>query len=142
MNLVLDASMTLAWLFIRADSDEAALALQAIKFLPTVTVSVPPIWFSEVANGLIRGERQGSAQSAQTTFFLNWLSQSNIVVDSSSPWIHQSNALSLARIHLLTVYDACYLELALRLGAQIATFDRKLATAARSAGVHVFGDPQ
>jgi predicted nucleic acid-binding protein len=46
----------------------------------------------------------------------------------------------LARTYALTAYDATYLELALRRSAVLATFDRKLAAAARSAGVRVFGD--
>jgi predicted nucleic acid-binding protein len=46
-------------------------------------------------------------------------------------------SLALAREHGLTVYDAAYLELALRRRAGLATLDRALARAARSAGVHV-----
>jgi predicted nucleic acid-binding protein len=50
------------------------------------------------------------------------------------------NSLALARAHRLTAYDATYLELALRRGAPLATFDQKLAEAARKAGGRVFGD--
>jgi predicted nucleic acid-binding protein len=38
----------------------------------------------------------------------------------------------------LSAYDATYLELALREGAELATFDGKLADAMRSAGGSVF----
>lgn len=48
--------------------------------------------------------------------------------------------LALAREHGLTAYDATYLELALRVGAVLATFDGKLADAMRRAGGTVFGD--
>lgn len=37
-------------------------------------------------------------------------------------------------------YDALYLELALRHRAQLGTFRRKLADAASSAGIPIFGD--
>lgn len=47
-------------------------------------------------------------------------------------------ALNLARTSQLTNYDATYLELALRTGSPLATFDQKLASA-RSAGISVFG---
>ena len=47
--------------------------------------------------------------------------------------------LALARTHRLTVYDAAYLELALRVDAPLATLDRKLAAAARAAGVPLVG---
>ena len=41
----------------------------------------------------------------------------------------------------LTAYDATYLELAIRRAATLATFDRKLAAAARNAGVRVLAMP-
>jgi predicted nucleic acid-binding protein len=47
--------------------------------------------------------------------------------------------LALARTHRLTAYDAAYLELALRADAPLATLDRKLAAAARAAGVPLLG---
>ena len=37
----------------------------------------------------------------------------------------------------LTVYDACYLELALRLGLPIASLDKRLCQAAIAAGVRL-----
>jgi len=43
----------------------------------------------------------------------------------------------LARRHGLTVYDAAYLELALRRAASLATLDTKLSSAAASEGVEV-----
>ncbi len=43
----------------------------------------------------------------------------------------------LARRHRLTIYDAAYLELALRESLPLATLDQALAAAARSEGVEV-----
>ena len=45
------------------------------------------------------------------------------------------DGLYLARIYNLTMYDAMYLELALRRELPIATLDRRLAQAASEAGV-------
>jgi len=42
--------------------------------------------------------------------------------------------LHLADVHQITVYDASYLELALRRGLPLATRDEQLAAAAISAG--------
>jgi predicted nucleic acid-binding protein len=50
------------------------------------------------------------------------------------------SVLALARSHNLTGYDAAYLELVLRTGRELATFDRQLADAVRKAGARVFGD--
>ena len=45
--------------------------------------------------------------------------------------------LSIAREHRLTVYDALYLDLAVRTSATLATLDRRLASAATDRGVPV-----
>ena len=45
--------------------------------------------------------------------------------------------LDLARRFAVTVYDASYLELALREGLPLATLDRALERAARQAGVEI-----
>jgi predicted nucleic acid-binding protein len=65
-----------------------------------------------------------------------------IVEDAMRPAATQARVLSLARTYELTGYDATYLELVQRTGRALATFDRKLAGAARAAGVRVFGDPE
>ena len=46
--------------------------------------------------------------------------------------------LTLARENKLTVYDASYLELALRLGCGLATLDRALGSATLARGVSLF----
>jgi predicted nucleic acid-binding protein len=48
--------------------------------------------------------------------------------------------MSLARRHRVTVYDAAYLELALREGLPLATLDAALADAARAEGVALLGE--
>ena len=43
--------------------------------------------------------------------------------------------MDLAATHALTLYDAAYLELALRTGLPLATLDQPLGCAARSVGI-------
>ena len=140
MNLVLDSSMTLAWQFKRVDPAEILLAEKALKELPSFQAIVPALWYSEIANSLLRGERQGAISATQTRYFLDELSQAEIVADEISPRARQVAVVDLARRYGLTAYDATYLELAMRRVATLATFDRKLADAARVAGLRVFGD--
>jgi predicted nucleic acid-binding protein len=140
LSLVLDASMALAWQFKRVDPAEILLAEKVLKHLATESAIVPALWFVEVANGVLRVERQGAIRATQTAYFLNELSQEEIVTDEISPRARQAAVVDLARTHGLTAYDATYLELAMRRAATLATFDRKLAAAARAAGVRVFGD--
>jgi len=64
-----------------------------------------------------------------------------IVEDAMQPSAAQTTVLTLARAYKLTSYDATYLELVLRTGRALATFDRQLADAVRKAGGRVFGDP-
>jgi predicted nucleic acid-binding protein len=47
--------------------------------------------------------------------------------------------LRLAERHGLTIYDAAYLELALRRKTALATLDRQLPAAAVSSGVELLG---
>ena len=137
---VLDASMALAWLFPRKDAAEVALAEQALDELDYEEFLVPSIWYGEVANAILRGERKGLVTASQTAAFLAELDLADIETEADSPKLRQSVVLALARVHSLTAYDATYLELALRRGAPLATFDQKLAEATREAGGRVFGD--
>jgi predicted nucleic acid-binding protein len=52
----------------------------------------------------------------------------------------ESEVLTLARRHRLTVYDAAYLELARREALPLATLDSELANAARAEKVMVLTD--
>jgi predicted nucleic acid-binding protein len=137
---VLDASMALAWLFPRLNEAEAALAERALDELDFEEFVVPALWYSELANAILRGERKGMVTTAQTAAFMAELDKADIETDPDSPKHRQTVVLTLARDYRLTAYDATYLELALRRGIPLATFDAQLAEATRKAGGRVFGD--
>lgn len=139
---VLDASMALAWLFPRQDPAEAALADQALDELDYEEFAVPAIWYGEVGNAILRGERKGLVTLSQTAAFLAELDSADIQTEIDSPKLRLPVVLALARNYGLTAYDATYLELALRRGAPLATFDLRLAGAVHQAGGQVFGDTQ
>lgn len=141
MILVLDASMAVAWLLKRRDPDEAALAARALDTVRDAGALIPALWHSDVANAILLGERQRIIVTADSASFLATLSLLEIIQDDASPATLTVQILQVGRAHNLTAYDAAYLELALRTGRTVATFDRKLAEAARIAGVKVFGDP-
>ena len=141
MTLVLDASMALAWHLKRADLSEARLARQALQFVQDHGALVPALWYSEIANGLLVAERRRVTTEPDIALFQADLAQLAIAIDSASPAATLSRVLTLGRSSGLTGYDAAYLELVLRTGRMLATFDRQLAEAARKAGGRVFGDP-
>jgi predicted nucleic acid-binding protein len=132
---VLDCSLTVAWFF----EDEMNRYAQAVEdSLSKASAVVPGLWPLEVANALLVGERRSRATEANVTTFLRLLAALPIALDddtASRAWPH---SLHLARSHRLSVYDAAYLELALRQGLPLATLDDRLAAAATAAGVPTY----
>ena len=140
MELVLDASATLAWLVKRVDAAENELANEVLRYIRVRSALVPALWFPEVANGVLVAERRGGIDNTMSGSFLSMVNTLSIVEDMTRPSAVQSSVLALARAYRLTAYDATYLELVLRTGGVLATFDRQLANAVRQAGGRVFGD--
>jgi predicted nucleic acid-binding protein len=140
VTLILDASMALSWLLKRNDPVESARSGQAMALVRDAGATVPALWYPEVANALLLAERQRVITAEQTTDFLSSLSLWEIMQDIVHPALSQAQVTHLGRAYKLTAYDATYMELAMRRSATLATFDRKLADAARAAGVRVFGD--
>jgi|SRR5580658_7395668 predicted nucleic acid-binding protein len=140
-GLILDASATLAWIFQRTDPAEVQIANELLARFQVEEALVPAIWFPEVANGLLVAERRAQCDAAKSIYFLSRINGLPIKEDAAGPSATQAASVALGRAHKLTAYDATYLELAVRSGRTLATFDRKLAEAARMAGVKVFGDP-
>ncbi|WP_416053079.1 type II toxin-antitoxin system VapC family toxin [Cupriavidus basilensis] len=138
MTLVLDASMALAWLFERADQIQAECADKVLSALTSNEVVVPTLWHVETANALLVAERRKVVTEAQVADFVSKLGSLPITTDSAAPAERREVVMALAREHRLTAYDATYLDLALRNGAALATFDGALASAMRNAGGVVF----
>lgn len=65
------------------------------------------------------------------TALLENLGGIEVVQDERTSRNAWSQTLALAQKHRLTLYDACYLELAAQIGAKLATLDARLAAAAR-----------
>ncbi|WP_454726588.1 MULTISPECIES: type II toxin-antitoxin system VapC family toxin [Cupriavidus] len=137
--LVLDASMVLAWLFERPEPAQADCADRALSALASCRALVPPLWHVETANALLVAERRRVASEAQVADFVAKLGRLPIETDAAEPAERSEVVMGLAREHALTAYDATYLDLALRHGATLATFDTALAGAMRKAGGIVFG---
>ena len=130
MTVVIDASMALAWVIERAQSDEAAQAEALLRRCGEETWWVPPLWHLEVINALVVAERRRVIESGQSDRFLHRLQALPIQTDGMPEESCRGAVLSLARATKLSAYDARYVELAQRLGARLATFDRRLHAAA------------
>lgn len=140
MGLVLDASAVLAWFVQRSDRRESTIADDILSNVERDEAIVPALWFIEVVNGLLVAERLRRAGPSKTAHFLAELAALPIAEDRVRPSAMQGEVLALSRKHGLSAYDAVYVELALRTGRALATFDKQLAKVVRKAGGRVFGD--
>jgi predicted nucleic acid-binding protein len=136
LNLVLDSSATLAWIFPEERTD-------AILNLFTQVASngavVPELWRLEVANTLNVGIRRGRITMENRDGILADLENLPIFIDGETRTHTWSQTLELTDKYGLTIYDATYLELALRLSLPLATLDNELRNAAQSEGVALLG---
>jgi predicted nucleic acid-binding protein len=134
--LVVDASVVLAWCFPDEHNDYANRILDLLEETPAV---VPSLWFVEVANALLVGERRNRLNPAEATRFLSLLRSLMVEADTQTSARALTDTLALARAWNLSAYDATYLELAMREGLPLATLDDRLREAATGAGVEVLG---
>jgi predicted nucleic acid-binding protein len=109
---------------------------EARRRLATGGALVPALWWFEIRNSLVVAERRGRVDASQSAEILAQLEALPVRYDREP---ESEAVLALARAHRLTVYDAAYLELALRLGATLATLDGQLARAAQAAKVPLLG---
>lgn len=133
--VVVDASFTLAWCFDEKESAEAAKLLGEVGLW---RVLAPGLWEMEVANGLATAERRGRLTASESAQFLGMLEDLGVEVDEERGPRLRERVLALARGYGLTAYDAAYLELAIREGAVLASFDEQMRKAAKRAGVEVW----
>ena len=132
-SVVLDASVTSAWVF----PDESDLGADAILDAIEDGVHdglVPVHWFLEMCNSLVMGVRRGRIAREDVAEYLLDLSSLDLITDTEADL---NRAIELAMRYGLTVYDAVYLELALRARVPIATLDSRLRRAASETGVEV-----
>jgi predicted nucleic acid-binding protein len=131
MAFVLDASVAGPWAL--ADEPSEAANRIATRLLIEEAIG-PPLWWYEVRNLLVICERRGRIEQADSDYFLARLDKYPIRID---PEIARDETLVLARKHQLTIYDAAYLELAIRSSASLATLDSALEAAARAEGIEI-----
>jgi predicted nucleic acid-binding protein len=132
---VVDASVIVAWCLEDETSDVADAAVERLFAEGGVS---PAHWPVEVANALHSAVRRGRLQPGEIDQLrprLDRLPVEIVPVELSTAF----GAVSLARIHELSVYDALYLDLATLRGLGLATVDGRLAEAGRSAGVSLIG---
>ena len=133
-SIVLDSSVTISWFM----SDETTLSsLSILNNIAKTGAIVPTIWQLEISNVLLMSERRKRITKEQRYVALYTLNELPINIDQFTCKHAWEETTELAERYNLSIYDACYLELSLRLSLSLATFDNNLKSAAKLAGVHL-----
>ena len=123
---MLDASIAASWFLEDEGDDQASLAWHRLR---AESAAVPSIWWYEIRNALLIAERKRRIVASDVDRAWRELPRMRIEID----FMPDDRAiLRLARAHSLTVYDAAYVELAVRMGCPLATLDGDMAQAAKA----------
>ncbi len=130
---VIDSSVGFAWIHPSQATDATDCLLDDVE--AGVTIVVPVLWFSEVANSLLVLQQRKKLTAAERNAALQTLSRLALTVDEEAGKAAFGATSELAERHDLSVYDATYLELAMRRNLPLASRDEALNRAATKAGV-------
>ena len=134
MSVILDSSVTLAWIL----SDEVTDNMRAIfDRVAERGATVPTLWKLEVANALTVAMRKGRIDLQFRRSALSDLALLEIKADERTGSVAWEETLELADRLSLTVYDAAYVELAQRLALPLATLDGEMRAGASKLGLAI-----
>jgi predicted nucleic acid-binding protein len=128
MPIVIDANIAIAWF--RYDEDKLADA--ALDELSEHGAVVPGLWRWEVQD-VLRRLAGGGHLTVTVEAALAEMRQLPITIDDAATGLF-GDETALSKKYQLSVYDAAYLDVALRHRLPLATGDKKLAAAAKIAG--------
>ena len=131
---MIDASVVAAWVL--PDEDGAAAA-SLVACAPGQALAVPFHFPAEIGNVVVTSERRGRSTPEQTRIARDGVRILSFDIDAGGFNTVWGTAHPLAIRHGLTLYDALYLELALRRNLPLATFDKELRRAAEAEGVRL-----
>lgn len=125
--VVIDCSVAVALVMPDEHSPYAARVFEYMD-RNTLLPVVPKLFQCEVVNALLMSERRKRISEAQFHDFADYWLQAPLEEDLQG---NINAIIALAKKHRLTVYDAAYLELAIRRKAKLATLDSALQKAAK-----------
>jgi len=129
LNLVLDASVAAKWFLPRAGEPlaEEALALLRRYADGEITLTVPDLFWAELANILWKAVRNGRILNKAATEALAGMLQYRIPTASVEELADDALAIALSTGR--TVYDAIYVALAVQSESTLITADERLVNA-------------
>ena len=133
-KFVIDNSVVVSWLL---EEEHVKKSREILNKLSSHQVCVPSIWPYELANALFVAEKRKRIKEADSVAFICDLKNLPIIIEESSFERIGKDVLSLSREHKITVYDASYIELALRKDLALASFDKEIIKVCKKIGVVV-----
>ena len=130
--IVLDASLIVALILREAnvpDGDSVYTALEA------EALTVPAHWTAEIASALGVNHRRGRISADDVSAAVQRLLVFRPTIDPAPPMGDIPDLLQFAAGEKLTIYDAIYVQVALRLDAVLATVDEAMRASARRHGI-------
>jgi len=136
-DFVLDCSVAISWLM---PDEDSSFSNQTLNLLTSQQAFVPSIWPLEVGNVLLGAERNKRITIKQRCSAISIINELPITIDPHTSKYVFLETMVLAERYKLTLYDASYLELAMRMNIPIATFDKQLKQAAHKEKVIILGE--
>ncbi|TAK98440.1 MAG: PIN domain-containing protein [Rhodospirillaceae bacterium] len=137
MTLIVDASVALAWVF---EDEKAPVADEVLRRVVAEGAYAPSLWKLEIANVLWASVRRKRCDERYAKRSLEHLERLQVMIDQETELHAWGQTRVLSVKFDVSVYDATYLELALRRSATLATLDKALANAGQRAGLEVMCD--
>ncbi len=125
--------MALSWIHPAQSSPRSEKLLSEVE--TGALIIVPCLWHFEIANILLVLQRRGKINSLERKRAVDLLSGMNFTVDEMPGNSVFEATSALAEKHGLSIYDAAYLELAIRRRLQLASRDDTLNAAASKYGL-------
>jgi predicted nucleic acid-binding protein len=132
-SFIVDASVGFAWVYQGQATPETDHLLHEVT--AGATVIVPALWFLEMSNVLLMAQRRHRLTAGERKAAMEKLTALQLTVDEEGTRNAFGKTSELADKYGLTIYDATYLELALRRSLPLASRDGALKSAAKRCGL-------
>lgn len=96
---------------------------------------VPSIWCYEIANVLLSCKKRNRLDDKQINKIANLIYKLPIDIENNNLHFIHDNVFNIASLNELSIYDASYIELAIRFNCSIATLDKKLIDIAKKLNI-------
>jgi predicted nucleic acid-binding protein len=132
LSIVLDCSVAMNWLM---PDESSPFAEEVLERVALDGAFVPPLFKVEVGNALLLAVRRKRITPGTRRMAFDRIGALPLKEDGQGAAHVWTDCVDLADKHGLSLYDATYLELAIRLRKPLATLDDRLADAARQANL-------